>query len=138
MNKVKIGSIFLSEDSIRDQQGKNIVLGPLPEIVFKVVPNNFTFCINFSLLYIKPETPYNLRISMIQSDGKKIIESKIEGLSVQASGVPVYASSFVSMTVKNQEFSCFGDSKVEIYIEEHNNTDNHDTMSLVVPILERR
>lgn len=139
MDKIKINSIILSESSLNDPNGKKVVIGPLPEIAFKVVPNNFTFFINFVLLNTLPDTPYKLEVSMFESSGKKIVESKIEGLRFNPmQGAPFVANSFVSLGVQNQEFSCFGNCRVEVSMEQENTPENKDSLSIIVPIVERK
>jgi hypothetical protein len=139
LDKIKINSIILSEDSINDQNGKKIIIGPLPDIGFKVVPNNFSFNINFVLLNLVQEDPYNLEVSMIEASGKKIVDSKIGGLRFNSGpNTEFIPNSFISLGVKNQEFSSFGNCKVEISIEQENDQENKDKMSIVVPIVQRR
>lgn len=139
MKSVKIGTIILSEDAVKDHVGKTVLVEPLPHIAFKVLPNNYSFHINFSLLYLKKSTTYKIHIQMVQSDGSKIIDSKLTGVSLIESNDSKmdFATSFVNAGVKNQEFTKFGDCKVTISIEDENNPENKDSMTITVPILRR-
>lgn len=137
MDKLRITSLILSEDAVRDQNGKNIIVGPLPDMKFEVMPNYFSFSINFAVLNLKPQTPYNLETEMIQHNGERIIHSKLEGLTLNAHNSGKSTNSFINMGVKNQKFTCFGNCKVIVSIEEQNNPEIKDSMTLIVPILQR-
>lgn len=136
-----ISSIFLSENTVRDPQGKQIAVGILADIRLTNFPNNFSFQINFNLIEMEFNKLYDLNVLMINNQSTIVMQNTIKGLKVPTPPpeieAKIGANSTVSASVQNLQFNQPGNYKILISIEEQDKPETKNSLETIVPVLKR-
>ncbi|MBM7633879.1 hypothetical protein [Geomicrobium sediminis] len=142
ITKPSINAIVLSMNTF-DSGRDFIITNPISVIDLDILPNNFSFKINFSLTNLTSELLYNVSVIMKDPKNVQVMTSHMDDMKIGADTnekLDVFAT-MVTLDVNNHKFSIEGNYTISIKIasspKDKDHNEEYDEISIVVPVFDR-